>query len=88
LTAKEFLDAELAKYETKAQADKNISLLFATNSQFQHNKQYGVGRDTILKFLGGNWKGWMVLNALICKHPTFGAFKAGGVEDYPPPWVR
>lgn len=66
LATKEFLDAELAKYESwkDAQADKNISLLFSAAPQFEHNKKHGVGRDTILKFLGGNWKSWMIQTAL------------------------
>ncbi len=32
------------------------SSIFDNNGNFQHCKKHGVGRKTILKFLGGNWK--------------------------------
>jgi hypothetical protein len=53
--AKDFLDAELAKYGSWDHADKNIRVVFSSNSQFQQCKQDGVGRETLLKFLGGAW---------------------------------
>ncbi len=64
--AKDFLDAELAKCETLAHAGNNTNVkeLFTTNSQFQQCKQEGIGRETLLKFLGGNWKEWMIKVAL------------------------
>jgi len=55
LAAKEFLDAELSKYETYKSTDKFISSLFEDEHGFRRAKA-GVGRDTILKFLGKNWK--------------------------------
>ena len=68
LTAKEFLDAELAKYETWNNAGENTSVkkLFTSNRQFQEvkNSKGGVGRDTLVKFLGGNWTGNKVRTAL------------------------
>jgi len=39
-------------------------VIFDSNSQFQEVKKSGVGRDTILKFLGGNWEAWMIQEAL------------------------
>ena len=62
--AKKFLDDELAKCERLDRADKNISPLFTDEGNFQQCKQHGVGRDTILKFLGSNWKGWKIQQAL------------------------
>jgi len=50
--AKEFLDAELAKFETWEGSDRFIRPLFSEEGGFQKAKQQGVGRDTILKFLG------------------------------------
>lgn len=66
LTAKEFLDAELAKYETWDNAGEitSVKKLFASNRQFQEVKRSGVGRDTIVKFLGGNWTNHKVRTAL------------------------
>lgn len=58
LVAKEFLDRELAKYESWEEAvaaDKFISGLFDNPiplDRFQQLKNKGVGRDTIQKFLG------------------------------------
>lgn len=55
-TTKEFLDAELAKYETWETSDKFIKGLFDNQRSFETAKGMGIGRDTILKFLGKNWK--------------------------------
>ena len=63
LATKIFLDAELAKCETPSQFNKSIKLV-TTKSQFDKLKQTGVGQTTILKFLGGNWKQWVIQNAL------------------------
>jgi ABC-type uncharacterized transport system ATPase subunit len=59
--AKEYLDGELAKYETYDQVNKNINLknLIPDASNFGQLKKNGVGQTTILKFLGGNWKHWL-----------------------------
>lgn len=58
LTVKEYLDTELAKYKNWNHAATCVRVLFSTNSQFQEvkNRPEGVGRDTILKFLGPEWK--------------------------------
>lgn len=66
LVAKEYLDGELAKYETWDKClNKNIKALFSgTKGDFQHAKTKGVGQTTILKFLGGNWKQWVIQDAL------------------------
>jgi len=66
LAAKEFLDSELAKYENFDKCpDKSIRALFTgTKGDFLHCKTHGVGRDTIHKFLGRNWKKWLVQEAL------------------------
>jgi hypothetical protein len=67
LAAKEFLDGELAKYETWADIRSDISIrtnLGIQNGQaFAKLKGSGVGRDTIKDFLGGNWKGWVIQEA-------------------------
>ncbi len=63
LAVKRFLDAELAKYDTLCQFNKSIKLI-ETKSQFDKLKKTGVGQTTILKFLGKNWKQWMVQEAL------------------------
>ncbi len=62
-TVKEFLDAELAKCDY-ATSDKSIRCLFENKTGYTETKTKGVGRPTILKFLGGNWKAWMVQEAL------------------------
>jgi hypothetical protein len=63
---KKFLDAELAKCESwnKARINKSINTLFGNAGNFERAKQQGVGQTTILKFLGHNWKQWMVQEAL------------------------
>ena len=68
--AKEFLDAELAKVENWKKAKENKLLYplvlkdITGEANFQSLKSRGVGRETILKFLGGNWKGHMISEAL------------------------
>lgn len=64
LVTKEFLDAELAKCEKLATSDKSIRGLFDNQRAFETAKGMGVGRETILKFLGGNWTGGMIQGAL------------------------
>ena len=51
----QYLDQELAKCESWEGSDKSIRPLFSEEGGFQKAKKEGVGRDTILKFLGGNW---------------------------------
>jgi len=60
--SKSFLDSELAKYESwdEARINKSINTLFGNAGNFERTKQAGVGQTTILKFLGGNWKQWMI----------------------------
>lgn len=74
--AKAFLDAELQKYEDWRHAGKSTSVMFASNSQFQQCKRDGVGRVIILKFLGPNWKEWVVKEAL----ETLEAEKRGEID--------
>lgn len=64
LAVKEFLDSELAKHDTWNHLNKSIKMIFASNSQFENCKRNGIGQTTILKFLGGNWKQWMIQEAL------------------------
>ena len=59
---KKFLDAEFAKYESwkNCLASKsyliNLSDRNLTEGKFKDLQQNGVGRDTVLKFLGDTWK--------------------------------
>lgn len=66
--AKEFLDDELAKCKTWKEFQKselNSFIKFTNNQTFESAKgQKGVGQTTLLKFLGGNWKQWMIQRAL------------------------
>ena len=64
LAAKEFLDSELAKYENWDSTDKFINSLGIENQAALGAAKKGIGRDVILKFLGSNWKGWMIQTAL------------------------
>lgn len=65
---KEFLDAQIAPYahlEAFCKAAKFSGLeLFPHERNFQQIKKAGVGRETICKFLGKNWKKWMIEQAL------------------------
>lgn len=60
------LTAELAKYKDLNHAGDFAKVLFASNSQFQEvrDRPDGVGRDTLVKFLGGNWTSHKVRIAL------------------------
>lgn len=71
LVAKEYLDGELMRHEIASRLDKNIRSLFEWTGdrktdwgRLQNLKKNGIGRDTLVKFLGGNWKGWMIQEAL------------------------
>jgi hypothetical protein len=44
--------------------NKSISHLFDNAKSFSNAKRDGVGQTTILKFLGGNWKQWIIQDAL------------------------
>jgi len=66
-TTKEFIEKEVAKYETWEEAEKVNTFinLFENKAQFGQAKgKQGIGQTTILKFLGGNWKQWMIQEAL------------------------
>jgi hypothetical protein len=64
LVAKEYLDGELAKYETWESLNESIKTLFDKNkSGYENCKKKGVGQTTILKFLGGNWKQFFLPSA-------------------------
>ncbi len=64
--ARDYLNGELRKYEAWEKCyDKNITALFAgIKGDFMHCKKNGVGRAIILKFLGANWKSWMIQDSL------------------------
>jgi len=68
LVAKEYLDTQLAKYQKweDIRSDRFIrtNLSIENGQSFVKLKDIGVGRDTLIKFLGGNWKGWMIQEAL------------------------
>ena len=63
LAAKEFLDGELTKSESFGTLNESIKRL-TDKHNYDKLKETGVGQTTILKFLGGNWKQWMVQEAL------------------------
>ncbi len=66
-TAKEYIDGELLKYEDWKEFDrsvKNIRPIFESEPQYRSVRGKGSGAETVLKFLGGNWKEWMVKEAL------------------------
>jgi ParB/RepB/Spo0J family partition protein len=72
--AKEFIDSELAKYETWEEAIKKADIFISLfcgqldkdgkeknpKALFGQAKGQGAGQTTILAFLGGNWKQWMI----------------------------
>lgn len=67
LAVKTFLDAELAKYKMweDACANKSIITNLVDNAKaFIKLRKQKSGQTTILKFLGSNWKQWMVQEAL------------------------
>ena len=64
MVAKEYLDGELAKCEGWESLNKNIKTLFARSDGFINAKRQGVGQTTLLKFLGKNWKQWVIQDAL------------------------
>ena len=65
---RDFLNAELAKYESWEKFSSNESIIakLDVNSEpaFRNIKGRGVGQTTILKFLGGGWKQWKIQSAL------------------------
>jgi len=61
---KNYLDAELAKYETWDTSNESIKCLFESQKAFESTRGRGVGQTTILKFLGEPWKQHMIQVAL------------------------
>ncbi len=61
--AKDFLDAKLAKAKSYGTLHKNMKRLVDKHN-FDKVRSIGVGEKTLLKFLGGNWKQWMIQRAL------------------------
>jgi hypothetical protein len=65
LAAKEFLDGELAKGSNRKElSNRHIKQLFSNDAEYRNTKSKGVGQTTILKFLGGNWKQWIIQESL------------------------
>ena len=64
--ARDFLNAELAKYETIKDLPSHLINLLdgARVEDFSRLKSKGVGQTIILKFLGKGWKQWMIQEAL------------------------
>ena len=83
---RDFLDSELAKYESWEEAKKSnlMSSLDSTNEQsFQALKTKGVGQTTILKFLGGGWKQWRIQSAIKVKE-LHQVFTSSGISFHGP----
>ena len=80
LATKRFLDAELAKFESWKLSNSFIKQLFQTEAVWRNTKSKGVGQTTILKFLGDNWKQWMVQNALATLKADALPVEKGGVD--------
>ena len=64
LAAKEYLDAELAKYKRLETSPEIWRGLFDSQRAFETAKGMGVGEPTLTKFLGGNWTKHKVGEAL------------------------
>lgn len=67
LTAKEYLENELSKYETweEFRSNKSIRPIIKSEPEFRSIKGKGeVGQTILTKFLGKNWKQWMIQKAL------------------------
>ena len=65
--AKKFLDGELGKYDSWDEFEKSQLNYFSVGSRkedFSRLKSNGVGRETIMKFLGDNWSTHMVQEAM------------------------
>jgi ParB-like chromosome segregation protein Spo0J len=66
LAARDFIDDELSKCKTwdDFRSNKSIGPIIASEPEYRSVKGKGAGQTTILSFLGGNWKQWMVQEAL------------------------
>ena len=92
---REFLNAELAKYEKWEDAPQGLinSLDLENKSSFENIKTKGAGQTTILKFLGKGWKQWKIQHALEVINSAeiaFGEYykgledeKLSGLKQYP-----
>ena len=66
LAAKEFLDAELAKCNSIEDLPSQLINLCdgSRTEDFSRFKNKSVGERVLLKFLGQNWKRWIIQDAL------------------------
>lgn len=81
--AKEFLDAEFAKAKSYGTLHKNMKRLVDKHN-FDKVRSNGVGEKTLLKFLGENWKQWMIQKALaILKDVGEGTLDPKAAQAFP-----
>lgn len=61
--AKDFIEKEIngKKWET---VNKSIKSLFDDSRGFVNTQKQGIGQSILLRFLGENWKQWMIQEAL------------------------
>jgi hypothetical protein len=64
LVAKEYLDGEFGKYTFETLPSDLIKLLDQKTEKAFNKTKAGVGQTTLLKFLGGTWKQWVIQEAL------------------------
>lgn len=90
LAAKRYLDGELAKYDSWELLDKSIRQLFSetqkysSKGRFKQLQKDGVGRGTLQKFLGKNYKEHMVQAAIdTLKEDKAGIVDRKAVEQFP-----
>ena len=63
--AKDFIEKEIKnKSYEQIRANKSISSLFDDEKGFRSAKGQGIGQPVLLRFLGDNWKQWMIQEAL------------------------
>ena len=82
---KEFLEKELAKYESWETLPDNLKKLLENENkttQFGNLKTKGVTTPVLFKFLGGNWSEWVIQEALenIRENPVI---NREAVESFP-----
>jgi hypothetical protein len=58
------LDKELAKYEAWGDLGRNTQMLFDNEHSFYQVKNHGIGITTLKKFMGSNWKEWVIKEGL------------------------
>lgn len=87
LAVKTYLDDELAKYRTWEQFCSGelsrTNLGIESGHAFSKLKDKGVGRETILKFLGPEWKETIVKIALHIINTPEGVLDRKAVEKMP-----